>query len=126
VVLALIGFGMQFALLPNRPSSSMQAMRQDCTVQHLRRELTVRIYEAHARAALEYGDVAEYNQCQTQLNALAIEVRQGFSPPSYNEHPVALQRAQAMPTRLPGFCGFLKCEACNDNKLLFHQPRRWS
>lgn len=48
-------------------------------MQHLRRELTVRIYEAHARAALEYGDVAEYNQCQTQLNALAIEVRQGFS-----------------------------------------------
>lgn len=49
-------------------------MRQDLTVQHLRGELTVRIYEAHARAALEYGDPAEYNQCQTQLNALANEV----------------------------------------------------
>jgi hypothetical protein len=43
-------------------------------VQHLRNELAVRIYQAHARAALEYGDSAEYNQCQTQLNVLAVEV----------------------------------------------------
>lgn len=50
--------------------SSLQGMRQDCTVQHIRNELAARVYEAHARAALEYGDVAEYNQCQSQVAVL--------------------------------------------------------
>ena len=44
-----------------------KGMRQDCTVQHLKNELSVSIYEAHARSALEYGDIGEYNQCQGQL-----------------------------------------------------------
>lgn len=32
--------------------------------------MPIAIYEAHARAALEYGDMAEYNQCQSQLRGL--------------------------------------------------------
>lgn len=47
-----------------------KGLRQDCTVQHLRGELTLRVYRAHARAALEYGDLQEYNQCQGRLFAL--------------------------------------------------------
>ncbi|KAL6769767.1 hypothetical protein ACKKBG_A32260 [Auxenochlorella protothecoides x Auxenochlorella symbiontica] len=47
-----------------------KGLRQDCTVQHLRNGLARQVYEAHARAALEYGDVAEYNQCQGQLAML--------------------------------------------------------
>jgi len=45
-------------------------MRQDCVVQALQGPLAVEVYEAHARAALEYGDVAEYNQCQGQVGVL--------------------------------------------------------
>ena len=51
-------------------ADQFKGMRQDCTVQRARGRLAARVYEAAARAALEYGDAAEYNQCQAQLVAL--------------------------------------------------------
>ena len=45
-------------------------MRQDLTIQRIGDSLAVRTYEAAARAALQHGDLPEYNQCQARLMAL--------------------------------------------------------
>jgi hypothetical protein len=64
--------------------SQFKALRQDLQVQRIFNAFAVKVYESHAKLALEMDDINEYNQSQTQLKELYASI-QGHEDKPENE-----------------------------------------
>lgn len=54
----------------NYINDQLKSIRQDLTVQHIKNDFAISVYEQNARLSLKHNDLGEFNQCLGQLKFL--------------------------------------------------------
>mmetsp|Transcript_5247 Transcript_5247/g.8116 ORF Transcript_5247/g.8116 Transcript_5247/m.8116 type:complete len:393 (-) Transcript_5247:233-1411(-) len=62
-------------------NEQLKSVRQDITVQGIKNEFVIQVYETHARIALEHGALNEFNQCQSMIHGMTT----GMGTPSQED-----------------------------------------